>query len=144
MRTKHRHSRAPPRPPRSVRRERSAPRPPPHSSTGYDKLIFLSQGGVSYTPHAVPTARCRLMHSQLCNLQSESFRSKGRLWIFLPLLEHASSTGSEQQWGRIEKSDEVKMTDSVIIHLIWPIEELDIRSMSLYTTQICADSLLWS
>jgi hypothetical protein len=37
-----------------------------------------------------------LMHSQLCNLQSESFRSKGRLWIFLPLLEHAGSTGSEQ------------------------------------------------
>ena len=36
------------------------------------------------------------MHSQLCKLQSESFRSKGRLWIFLPLLEHAGSTGSEQ------------------------------------------------
>ena len=33
--------------------------------------------------------------------------------------------------GRIEKSDEVRTTDSVIIHLIWPIEELDIRSMSL-------------
>ena len=31
----------------------------------------------------------------------------------------------------IEKSDEVRTTDSVIIHLIWPIEELDIRSMSL-------------
>ena len=33
--------------------------------------------------------------------------------------------------GRVGKSDEVKTTDSVIIHLIWPIEELDIRSMSL-------------
>ena len=33
--------------------------------------------------------------------------------------------------GRIGKSDEVRTTDSVIIHLIWPIEELDIRSMSL-------------
>ena len=33
--------------------------------------------------------------------------------------------------GQIEKSDEVRTTDSVIIHLIWPIEELDIRSMSL-------------
>ena len=33
--------------------------------------------------------------------------------------------------GSVGKSDEVKTTDSVIIHLIWPIEELDIRSMSL-------------
>ena len=34
--------------------------------------------------------------------------------------------------GQIGKSDEVRTTDSVIIHfLIWPIEELDIRSMSL-------------
>ena len=28
--------------------------------------------------------------------------------------------------GQIGKSDEVRTTDSVIIHLIWPIEELDI------------------
>ena len=33
--------------------------------------------------------------------------------------------------GAVGKSDEVRTTDSVIIHLIWPIEELDIRSMSL-------------
>ena len=61
--------------------------------TGSSNVNSDSLGGVL---HAVPTARCRLMHSQLCNLQSESFRSKGRLWIFLPLLEHAGSTGSEQ------------------------------------------------
>ena len=33
--------------------------------------------------------------------------------------------------GPVGKSDEVRTNDSVITHLIWPIEELDIRSMSL-------------
>ena len=44
---------------------------------------------------------------------------------------HALEPAEPQGRGDIEKSDEVRTTDSVIIYLIWPIEELDIRSMSL-------------
>ena len=41
-----------------------------------------------------------------------------------------SSVFSDDKGGN-RKSDEVRTTASVIVYLIWPIEELDIRSMSL-------------
>ena len=37
--------------------------------------------------------------------------------------------------GRVEKSDEVKTTDSVKTLYVGSIEELEIRSMSLYATK---------
>jgi hypothetical protein len=38
----------------------------------------------------------RLLHFSALQREVRELESKGRLWIFLPLLEHASSTGSEQ------------------------------------------------
>ena len=61
-----------------------------------------------------------------CTLSESKRASVCSVWAEMP---------DDPRWhvvrGRVGKSDEVKTTDSVIIHLIWPIEELDIRSMSL-------------